>query len=137
MASSLLLQHSIFHAPNPRVAIHFPKLASVFSSLPNSLPWKTDIAHHLAFSYNWPGLLVDGVPQLSKTLYGIIGLGLDGIKHVLGLRVAEKENAKYWMQVLTELRNRGVKDALIVTSDDLAGIQEYTQMLSIKAVWSM
>jgi transposase-like protein len=59
-----------------------------------------------------------------KTVYGIIGIGLDGMKHVLGLWIAEKENAKYWLQVLTELRNRGVRDALIVTSDGLPGIED-------------
>lgn len=59
-----------------------------------------------------------------KTVYGIIGIGLDGTKHVLGLWIAERENAKYWLQVLTEVRNRGVRDALIVTSDGLPGIED-------------
>ena len=59
-----------------------------------------------------------------KTVYGIIGIGLDGIKHVLGLWIAEKENAKCWLQVLTEVRNRGVSDVLIVTSDGLPGIED-------------
>jgi transposase-like protein len=59
-----------------------------------------------------------------KTVYGIIGIGLDGMKHVLGLWIAEKENAKYWLQVLTEVRNRGVMDVLIVTSDGLPGIED-------------
>lgn len=40
------------------------------------------------------------------------------------------ESAKYWLGVLTELRNRGVKDILIITSDDLPGVQE-----AIKAVY--
>lgn len=59
-----------------------------------------------------------------KTVYSIIGINLDGMKDVLGLWVAETENAKYWLQVLTEIKNRGVKDILIITSDGLPGIEE-------------
>lgn len=59
-----------------------------------------------------------------KTVYGVIGIDLDGNKDVLGLWIAETESAKYWLQVLTEIRNRGVKDILIMTSDDLPGIRE-------------
>jgi len=59
-----------------------------------------------------------------KTVYGVIGIDLEGNKDVLGLWIAETESAKYWLGVLTELRNRGLKDILIITSDDLPGIQE-------------
>jgi len=59
-----------------------------------------------------------------KTVYGMIGIDLDGNKDVLGLWIAETENAKYWLTVMTEIRNRGVKDILIITSDDLPGIRE-------------
>jgi putative transposase len=65
-----------------------------------------------------------------KTVYGVIGIDLEGNKDVLGLWIAETESAKYWLGVLTELRNRGLKDILIITSDDLSGIQE-----AIKAVY--
>jgi putative transposase len=54
----------------------------------------------------------------------VIGIDLTGNKDVLGLWIAETESSKYWLQVLTELRNRGVKDILIITSDNLPGIQE-------------
>ena len=59
-----------------------------------------------------------------KTVYGMIGIDLEGNKDVLGLWIAETESAKYWLTVLTEIRNRGVKDILIITSDDLPGIRE-------------
>lgn len=49
-----------------------------------------------------------------KTVYGVIGIDLDGNKDVLGLWIAETESAKYWLGVLTELRNRGLKDVLII-----------------------
>lgn len=60
----------------------------------------------------------------SKTVYGVVGIDLEGRKDVLGLWISETENAKYWLRVLTDLKNRGVKDVLIITSDDLPGIQE-------------
>jgi len=59
-----------------------------------------------------------------KTVYGMIGIDLEGNKDVLGLWIAETESAKYWLTVMTEIRNRGVKDILIMTSDDLPGIRE-------------
>ena len=60
----------------------------------------------------------------SKTVYGVIGIDLEGKKDVLGLWIGDTESAKYWLQVLTDLKNRGVRDVLIVTSDDLPGIEE-------------
>lgn len=60
----------------------------------------------------------------TKTVYGVIGIDLEGKKDVLGLWIGEIESAKYWLQVLTDLKNRGVKDILIMTSDDLPGIQD-------------
>ena len=60
----------------------------------------------------------------TKTVYGVIGIDLEGKKDVLGLWIGDTESAKYWLQVLTDLKNRGVKDVLIITSDDLPGIEE-------------
>jgi len=60
----------------------------------------------------------------TKTVYGVIGMDLEGKKDVLGLWIGEIESAKYWLGVFTDLKNRGVKDILIITSDDLPGIQD-------------
>ena len=60
----------------------------------------------------------------AKTIYGLIGIDLQGRKEVLGLYVFDQETAKDWLRVLTEIRNRGVQDILIVTSDDLPGIED-------------
>lgn len=59
-----------------------------------------------------------------RTVYAVLGIDLEGKKDLLGLWVSGSENAKYWLQVFTDLRNRGVKDMLLVTSDDLPGIQD-------------
>lgn len=58
-----------------------------------------------------------------KTVYTVLGIDIEGNKEILGLWIAETESAKYWLSVLTEIRNRGVKDILIMTSDDLPGIR--------------
>ena len=56
--------------------------------------------------------------------YVILGINLDGCKEVLAIQVGENENAKYWLSVLNGLKNRGVKDILIICADGLTGIKE-------------
>ena len=56
--------------------------------------------------------------------YVILGINKDGIKEVLSINVGENESSKYWLSVLNELKNRGVKDILIICADGLAGIKE-------------
>jgi len=53
----------------------------------------------------------------NKAIYVVLGVNLEGQKEVLGLWVAQTEGAKFWLQVLTELQNRGVKDILIACVD--------------------
>ena len=56
--------------------------------------------------------------------YVILGINCEGRKEVLSIQIGENENAKYWLSVLNELRNRGVKDILILCADGLTGIRE-------------
>jgi putative transposase len=56
--------------------------------------------------------------------YVILGINLDGHKEVLTIQVGENESAKYWLAVLNGLKNRGVKDIMIICADGLAGIKE-------------
>ncbi len=60
--------------------------------------------------------------------YVILGIRKDGKKEVLGLYVGENESSKYWLGVLNELKNRGVKDILIMCADVLTGIKESIQI---------
>lgn len=60
----------------------------------------------------------------NKAIYVVIGVNLEGQKQVLGLWVAQTEGAKFWLQVLTELQNRGVKDIFIACVDGLKGFPE-------------
>ncbi len=61
---------------------------------------------------------------VSKAFYTVLGINLEGKKEILGLYLNESEGAKFWMQVLTDLQNRGVKDILIASVDGLKGFPE-------------
>ena len=56
--------------------------------------------------------------------YVILGITLEGKKEVLTIEVGQNESAKYWLSVLNNLKNRGVKDILIICADGLTGIKE-------------
>jgi len=60
----------------------------------------------------------------NRAVYVAIGVNMEGIKHVLGLWTSANEGAKFWLQVLTEIRNRGVKDIYIACVDGLKGFPE-------------
>ena len=61
---------------------------------------------------------------VTKAVYTVLGIGIDGKKEVLGLYVGESEGARFWMQVLNDLRQRGVEDILIASVDGLKGFPE-------------
>ena len=56
--------------------------------------------------------------------YVILGINTEGKKEVLSITVGDNESSKYWLSVLNELKNRGVKDILITCADGLSGIKE-------------
>src|SRR5437763_2055981 len=66
----------------------------------------------------------DGGHIKNKAVYLAIGIGMDGLKEVLGLWIAQTEGAKFWLQVVTELKNRGVNDIFIACVDGLKGFPE-------------
>ena len=59
-----------------------------------------------------------------KAVYLAIGINMSGEKEVLGLWIAQTEGAKFWLQVVTELKNRGVQDIFIACVDGLKGFPE-------------
>jgi len=61
---------------------------------------------------------------VSKAIYTILGLNVEGKKELLGLYLSESEGANYWLSVLTDLHNRGVQDILIACVDGLTGFPE-------------
>jgi putative transposase len=71
----------------------------------------------------------DGGHICNKAIHVAIGVNLEGTKEVLGLWVTENEGAKFWLQVLTEMQNRGVKDIFIACVDGLKGFPEAIEAL--------
>ncbi len=61
---------------------------------------------------------------VNKAAYLAVGIGMDGIKDVLGIWIEKNEGAKFWLSVFTELKNRGMKDVLIACVDGLKGLPE-------------
>src|SRR3954449_5790871 len=72
----------------------------------------------------------DGHTVRNKAAHIAVGVDLDGVKHVLGIWVQASEGAKFWAGVCAELRNRGVRDVLIVCCDGLSGFPE-----AVEATW--
>uniref|UniRef100_UPI0004BAF077 IS256 family transposase n=1 Tax=Faecalimicrobium dakarense TaxID=1301100 RepID=UPI0004BAF077 len=67
---------------------------------------------------------------INKVAYIAIGINLEGVKEVLGTWIGENESSKYWLKVLTDIKNRGGKDILIDSVDGLIGFSDV-----IKAVF--
>ena len=61
---------------------------------------------------------------INKAIFLALGVNLEGHKELLGMWIAENEGAKFWLNVLTELQNRGVKDILIACVDGLKGFPD-------------
>jgi putative transposase len=61
---------------------------------------------------------------ISKAIYTLLGLTMDGEKEILGIYLSDNESASYWLSVLTDLQNRGVDDILIACIDGLSGFPD-------------
>ena len=66
----------------------------------------------------------DGGKYVSKAVYTVLGVDMEGKKNILGLYLSESEGANFWLSVLTDLNNRGLKDILIASVDGLKGFPE-------------
>lgn len=80
----------------------------------------------------YPIIFLDGVvfnvvedgTTKKKTAYVVYGVNVDGLKEILGIWLGEAESSKFWMMVLSELKDRGVKDILIASVDGLKGFSD-------------
>ena len=61
---------------------------------------------------------------INKSIYLALGINLEGRKELLGMWIAQTEGAKFWLSVMTEIRNRGVEEILIACIDGLKGFPE-------------
>jgi transposase-like protein len=60
----------------------------------------------------------------SKAVYSVLGVNLEGNKEVIGLYLSDNESASFWLQVLTDIQQRGVEDILIASIDNLKGFAD-------------
>lgn len=90
----------------------------------------------------WPVVFLDalvikvrdqGVVQ-NKAAYIALGMGVDGHKEVLGIWLESTEGAKFWLKVISELKNRGVQDILIACCDGLKGFPQAIESVFPKTV---
>lgn len=66
----------------------------------------------------------DNKSIINKDIYLALGIGTDGNKELLGMWISQNEGAKFWLSVLTELNNRGVKEVFIACCDGLTGFPD-------------
>ena len=76
----------------------------------------------------------DGAHVKKRAFYVALGMGMDGKRDVLGLWVAEAEGAKCWLEIFTELKNRGVSDVLFLCADGLSGLDRAVETAFPNAV---
>lgn len=76
----------------------------------------------------------DGGVVTKKAVYVALGMTLDGTRDVLGLWVQETEGAKFWLSVLTDLKNRGLDDVFFVCCDGLTGFPQAIEAAFPKAI---
>jgi putative transposase len=80
----------------------------------------------------YPIVYVDGIRLkikdnglvVTKVAYLVLGVDVEGRKHALGCWIADSEGAKFWQKVMTDLRNRGLRDILIACCDGLTGLPD-------------
>jgi transposase-like protein len=80
----------------------------------------------------YPIVFIDAIHYSTKiegiirkiAVYVVLGINMEGRKEVLGIYIGANESSKYWLSVLNELKNRGVKDIFIICADGLTGIKE-------------
>lgn len=76
----------------------------------------------------------DGGQVTKRAFYVALGVRVDGTRDVLGLWVAASEGSKFWLSILTELKNRGVHDILFICADGLSGLSQAIDAAFPKAV---
>lgn len=95
--------------------------------LPQIEDWQHRVLHEL-----YPIIFIDAIHFsvkdngiiVKKAAYIVLGINQDGLKEVLGIYIGKNESSKYWLGILNELKNRGVKDILVLCADGLTGMKE-------------
>ena len=118
-----------------RSELRFLRIASLLSSLrllKNVRKTFQTLTRRLYLCIISPILYIDAIHYSVRdngvirklAAYVILGINTEGKKEVLTIQVGDNESSKYWLSVLNELKNRGVKDILVICADGLTGIKE-------------
>jgi len=89
--------------------------------------WQSRPLDHLSALAYFDCIVVKGRHEgraSNKAVYLALGITMEGQKELLGMWISQNEGAKFWLAVLTELKNRGVQDILIAAVDGLVGFPE-------------
>jgi putative transposase len=107
--------------------------ATLISSLTDEVDQEVSAWHTRPLEAVWPIVYFDGIVvhvrgasgHVSQhTIYVALGVNMSGHKELLGLWLAETEGAKFWLQALTDLRNRGLSDIFVACVDGLSGFAD-------------
>lgn len=107
--------------------------ATLISSLTDAVDTEVTAWRSRPLEAVWPIVYFDGIVVYVRgtsgrvsqhTIYVALGVNLAGKKELLGLWLAESEGAKFWLQVLTDLKNRGLNDIFVACVDGLAGFPD-------------
>jgi putative transposase len=114
---------------------------TVISQVTEAVLEQVSAWQHRPLDSVYPILYLDGLvvkvhqdkQVVSKTIYLALAVNLAGRKELLGLWIAEKEGAKFWLSVLTDLQNRGMQDVFVVCVDGLTGFPDAIEAVFPKA----
>jgi transposase-like protein len=106
--------------------------ASFISSVTDAVLEEVKLWQNRPLDEVYPVVYLDGIVVkvhhdkrvINKTIYLALGINMDGHKELLGLWIAQTEGAKFWLGILTELNNRGLKDIFIACVDGLTGFPD-------------
>lgn len=90
----------------------------------NSMMYSIKSVSKFHKTYHYGCKVRDEGHYISKAFHTVLGVNIEGKKEILGLYLNKSEGAKFWLQVLTDLQNRGVEDILIASVDGLKGFPE-------------
>ena len=91
-----------------------------------------DISEHRPLNSIYPFVFMDAIhykvkenhQYVTKAAYVVLGINMDGCKDILGIWIGEHESAKFWLNVLNDLKNRGVQSVYVFCVDGLTGISQ-------------
>lgn len=111
------------------------------SSITNKLIPEIELWQNRVLARVYPIIFIDAIhfsvreDSIVKKLaaYIILGIDKEGRKDVLSIQVGENESSKYWLNILNQLKNRGVEDIFLICADGLTGIKEAIEVAFPKA----